>query len=321
VYPLAFIWKTDLWTTLKNILKDAMNKRRPEGFLDSAKDFMLDRLDDTLEVVARLPGHPIWAEMKENGGLATTNAAGGARLTLAKIAKLLAADPSIELHLAGHSAGAIFLAPLAQVLTTNGTVQSGPAKGMMGLGLKISSCTLWAPACTVGLFKGCYLPGIENKTINRFALFTLKDGAEQDDHCANIYHKSLLYLVSNAFEDRWRIPLFRDGEPILGMEKFILKDPVFKVSESTVKKDNPPMVELFGLPSANWVRSPNGLPEGSANASEARHHGDFDDEDRTVQATLARILDASSVSPGGLQFRPSTSARSDKMRKLSRVLG
>jgi hypothetical protein len=36
VYPLAFIWKTDLWTTLSNILKDALAKRKPEGFLDAA---------------------------------------------------------------------------------------------------------------------------------------------------------------------------------------------------------------------------------------------------------------------------------------------
>ena len=41
------------------------------------------------------------------------------------------------------------------------------------------------------------------------------DTAEQDDHCAHIYNKSLLYLVSNAFEDPARIPLFRDGVPIL----------------------------------------------------------------------------------------------------------
>ena len=32
--------------------------------------------------------------------------------------------------------------------------------------------------------------------IKQFAIFTLTDRAEQDDDCANIYHKSLLYLVS-----------------------------------------------------------------------------------------------------------------------------
>jgi len=62
--------------------------------------------------------------------------------------------------------------------------------------------------------------------IKRFALFTLDDQTEQDDDCAAIYHKSLLYLVSNAFENAVRVPVFHpDGEPILGMQKFIDKDP------------------------------------------------------------------------------------------------
>jgi hypothetical protein len=58
VYPLAFIWKTDYWTTLKYILEDAVSRRRPEGVLDAAKDFMLGmekfvRADDELTALFR----------------------------------------------------------------------------------------------------------------------------------------------------------------------------------------------------------------------------------------------------------------------------
>jgi hypothetical protein len=53
-YPLAFIWKTDYWTTLGNMLADAARRRRPEGIIDNTKDFMLDRLDDLLEPLARI---------------------------------------------------------------------------------------------------------------------------------------------------------------------------------------------------------------------------------------------------------------------------
>ena len=49
VYPLAFIWHSDYWTTITNIVQDAIRRRRPKGVLDAAKDFMLDRLDDALE--------------------------------------------------------------------------------------------------------------------------------------------------------------------------------------------------------------------------------------------------------------------------------
>jgi len=278
VYPLAFSWKSDAWTTIKNIIEDAQSRRRPEGILDAAKDFMLDRLDDAIEPLARtLGGKAMWSEMKENALFATMNEKGGARIALGFLDELLAQDPSIEIHIVGHSAGSIFHAPIVQLLTAKGKIASGPLSGMTGLGRKIETCTLWAPACTVDLFKQTYLPALSAKGIKRFALFTLTDQVEQDDHCANIYHKSLLYLVSDAFEKRVRIPLFqKDGEPILGMEKFVRGDPELDM--------------LFKNGKADWVRSPNTAEDGSPVHSTSRHHGDFDDDKPTVLATLARIL-------------------------------
>ncbi|MGO4778014.1 hypothetical protein AB4084_21325, partial [Lysobacter sp. 2RAB21] len=41
IYPLSFIWKTDAWTTLGNILRDVA-KPRSEGVVDKAKDLLLD---------------------------------------------------------------------------------------------------------------------------------------------------------------------------------------------------------------------------------------------------------------------------------------
>jgi hypothetical protein len=80
VYPLAFIWRTDYWTTVTNILKDTVSRRRPEGVLDATKDFMLDRLDDALEPLARvLTGKSAWDEMKQNA-LAASRPGGAAVL-------------------------------------------------------------------------------------------------------------------------------------------------------------------------------------------------------------------------------------------------
>lgn len=290
VYPLAFVWKTDFWTTVRNILDDALGRRRPEGFWDEAKDFLLDRLDDALEPLARaLGGKAVWDEMKENAVRATTRREGAARWVGELVAGLIRAEPDLEIHLAGHSAGSIFLAPLVQWLTARGRIASGPMAGRTGLGLRVASCTLWAPACTVELFKACYLPALRDGGIGRFTLFTLTDEAEQDDHCANIYHKSLLYLVSNAFEARPRIPMVRDGEPILGMERFVADDP--DLGRVLVRGES-------------WILAPNTQPVGSADASRARHHGDFDDDEATVRATLARILDAPRTG-AGLTFRRS----------------
>jgi hypothetical protein len=294
VYPLSFIWRTDFWSTVTNILRDALRRRRPEGALDSAKDFMLDRLDDGLEPVARLIGGKVlWDEMKENGQASTTAAQGGARFVLDQVAALAERHDDLEIHLAGHSAGSIFFAPFVQRLT-------GRRGG--GLGQTVTSCTLWAPAATVELFKACYIPAIRSGAIERFALFTLDDRTERDDSCADIYHKSLLYLVSNAFEEKQRIPVIRDGIPIVGMEKFVRAD-----------KE---LTQLFERPNAEWVLSPNTVPDGKAGASRALHHGDFDDDAATLRAALARILDAA-ADRSAFSFQRSASAASGIRRRLT----
>jgi hypothetical protein len=298
IYPISFIWHTDVWTTISNILQDAIRRRRPEGPLDKTKDFMLDRLDDALEPIARvITGKAAWDEMKENA-LAASQPGGGARLVLDHLANLLKADSTIEVHIVGHSAGSIFHAPLVRLLTSKGRIPSGYLAGENGYGIKISSCTLWAPACTTELFKQAFLPAIEAQTIKRFALFVLSGKAELDDNCAGIYHKSLLYLVSNALEKYSHIPGFRDGVPLLGMEKFI-------------NEDNQ-LGDLFSRENAQLVISPNNEAEGLVKSSGARHHGDFDDDNQTVKATLAHMLNAarSTESPTTpeLVFQRSSSA-------------
>lgn len=274
IYPVSFIWHSDLWSTLRNILQEAVRRRRPEGILDDAKDFMLDRLDDALEPVARtLGGKGLWDEMKENAELATTGAAGGIRASLDVLAQCFA-DPASRprIHVVGHSAGSIVHARLVEYLT--GT-----------LGWEIDTCTLWAPACTTALFKECYVPALESGAIKHCTLFTLTDAAEQDDHCANIYNKSLLYLVSHACETEPRIPLFRGGVPILGMETHV--------------RDDATLVDLVEQGKIDWILTPNDEPEGSPRRSNASRHGDFDDDVPTLKSTLARIVSSSNGLPRG----------------------
>ncbi len=275
VYPLSFIWKTDFWTTLQYMLADALGRRRPEGFLDSSKDFMLDRLDDALEPLTRaLGGKAEWDEMKENAIAATAAAEGGARKVARYIAELRQNGQLDELHLVGYSAGSIYLAPLVHLLTAGPTTTV--FRDARGLGQHVDTVTLWAPAITMDLFLHNYLPAIADGSIGRFRLFTLTDEAEQADNCANIYHKSLLYLVSQAFEERPHIPLVREGEPLAGMEKWV--------------RTVPELMSLFRDKQADWIRAPNAEPMGKAGASRARSHADFDDDEATVRATLAGIL-------------------------------
>ncbi len=287
IYPLVFAWKTDLLSGIMYLLEDAIRSTgRAEGFLDDLIDFMLDRADDTLELFLRTIGigKVLWDEAKENAILAaqidSNNQKGGSRLVLEYLDTLMNQDSSVEVHVAGFSAGSVFVAPLVQLLSTNGTINEGPMKDSQGYGHEVSSCTLWAPACTIDLFKKTYLPVIKpNGQLDKFALFTLNDEKEQDDNTGSIYNKSLLYLVSNAFEEPgFRIPIISpDGEPLLGMEKYIEDDQVVK--------------DLFvNSQHADWVKAPNSLPIGNPDASHADNHIDFDNDTATLQATIERIL-------------------------------
>ena len=263
VYPISIIWKTDFWTSLRNILEDAIAKRRPEGFLDSSKDFMLDRLDDALEPLARvIGGKSDWDEMKENA-IAASQPGGGLALVADLIGGLARQFPSLRVHLVSHSAGSIVFGGLVERLG-NATPQP----------VKIDTCTLWAPACTMNVYRNQYLPSVSSGHIRNLAVFTLTDKAERDDTCANIYHKSLLYLVSNAFEAGPSKPPFlreREGEPLLGLAKFVAQ--------------LPPAQRGF-----DWVLAPNANLAATLDASAAKSHGAFDDDTATLASTLGRIV-------------------------------
>lgn len=282
IYPLAFVWHSDFWSTLKNILGEAFRSRRAEGPIDSAKDFLLDRLDDTLEPIARaFGGRAQWSEMKENALAATESAAGGGRIVLRELKRLMASDPDIEIHVAGHSAGSIFMAPVVREISRFSSIQT---------------CHLWAPACTTDLFKRYYQPllGGAGRAIREFALYSLTDTAERDDHCARIYHKSLLYLVSRAFEDDYKPWQWGwKGAPILGMARFIDRDPAIK--------------RIFAKKSATWAVAPNN----SANpllASKSTRHGGFDDDEATVEGLVHRILGSKTATSAAPHFLPSAAS-------------
>jgi len=262
-YPLAFVWHSDYWSTLKNMLQDVVRRRRPEGLLDRARDFMLDRLDDGLEPLSRLfSGKSAWDEMKENA-LAASQDGHAAALVVREIRALAQDFPDLEVHLTSHSAGAVFQAGVVSLLTA-------PADGSSPF--PIETCTWWAPACTHELFDRHYAPALQAGFIRRAALYTLDDKTERDDHCARIYNKSLLYLVSNAFEDRLRPWWQDDGEPLLGLHKFSTRGRV---------------AELIAAGRIEQVVAPNGAsgPAGST----AKAHGDFDDDRATVNGSFARI--------------------------------
>src|SRR5262249_17275153 len=129
-----------------------------------------------------------------------------------------------------------------------------------------------APAITVETFKHLVLPSINAGKSPQPTLYILSDTGERDDDVGP-YGKSLLYLVSNAFEKRRETPL-------LGMEEFV----VGKGADPEMAKVRARKVD--GLPSLVIA----GKNQGPGSESQSDTHGGFDNDRRTLNSVMFRML-------------------------------
>lgn len=200
IFPIFFMWETDLWSTLKNRLSDFLHgEPRPTGgFRDTLLKFWNRRLEQGLAPV----GSMIWGEMKQNAEAISADEESGARKLHALSRTVAGFGPDrVRLHLIGHSAGSIVHCHLVRALA--------------GEGWGFKTVNFMAPAVRLDTFLDTLYPQLEDGTVEHYNQFHLSDSAEQQDPtCRPIlgYSRSLLYLVSNSFES---------GKPtrILGMEK------------------------------------------------------------------------------------------------------
>lgn len=259
IYPLHIMWESDWFNTTKNILKDqlaAADERAGGAFLDHLREAK----DRVLELTLAYPGGKLWGEMVKNAELASKNETGAMQL-LVKYAKEAKesfgneAEGNWELHVVGHSAGSIFAAHAITQLAS--------------LGISWKTLQFMAPAIRMDLFKEIVLPKIMDKTCPKPSLYILSKVGELDDDVGP-YGKSLLYLVSNAFEGS-------RGVPLLGMQKFLEEDQkLLNLLNSAVD----------GLPGI--VISGAGDKPGAMSKSDT--HGGFDNDPNTMNSVLVRIL-------------------------------
>jgi hypothetical protein len=153
-------------------------------------------------------------------------------------------------------------------------------------GVPVASLALLAPALRVDQFERDVLPHLgSGGAVQRFAVFNLSDRLELDDVCgaggADVYHKSLLYLVSRALENR--AP--RQSEvPLLGMARFFDRPS----GRSTLLGE----IRARG---GDCVFSPAALRDDSR--SDATSHGGFAGNARTMTSVVMRILGRSTAAP------------------------
>lgn len=258
IYPIFFIWRSDIKSVVLDMLESAINQRRQETSAKGMKEFLADAGDFFIEKIAQPIVTPIWEKMKSNAQDATNSPVGGAR-RVAELLQRLAEKQDIEINLVGHSAGGIFHAPLVTHLIKD-------------RGLNVNSVTLWAPGTRLDLFGDTYFPMFASAALQRFALYTLKDADERNDSLSQrnitLYRKSILYLVSNALEGRNRYDDNTSGSQILGMEKFIANNDDLKALFSDSMR-------------TRWVNA-----DATSDISCAKRHDDFDDDQQTLNSTV-----------------------------------
>jgi hypothetical protein len=135
--------------------------------------------------------------------------------------------------------------------------------------LTVQGLYLMAPACRVDLFQEKVLPAYTAGQVPTYTQFHLNDKTEQDDDCARVYNRSLLYLVSNACERKPKTP-------ILGMEKFVQAVNLTKLPSNKVK-------------GWDFITAPTAPDAGLTVRCRATKHIDFDNDPDTVRAILERI--------------------------------
>ena len=201
VYPLHFMYDTGLLEELKDVIlnKRAEAEKRAGGITD-----WTDRL---IERATRRPGRALWREMKLDAKRAFDSEASPGTQTLAAFLAAFAKPKAVpkEVHLVGHSTGGILHARLIEALAVRKTE------------LRIASVSLLAPAATVELFEGSFLPNLGSRPfgIDETHIYNLTDEVERDDNVGMVYRKSLLYLVSQAFEEEIEPPA-----KVLGMQLY-----------------------------------------------------------------------------------------------------
>ncbi len=190
IYPYHFMYDTGLMEELKDVIL-----RRRNG-VEKRAGGLVDWTDRLIEWGTRIPGRALWREMKDGAYLPFLSERAGTR-TLQIFLDALdgGAGNKLKIHLVGHSTGGILLAWLVDALKR------------IAPDARIASCSLLAPAATVELFHTHYLPALRDGRIERMQVLALNDELERKDQVAGIYRKSLLYLVSNAFEEEPPAPL------------------------------------------------------------------------------------------------------------------
>ena len=279
IYPVHIMWESSAMESLKG-LNNAItgDDQRSGGAADwpKVRDRLVEAKDRTFELTTARSGGALWGEMKRNAMLASNhNPEVGAMQIVTKhvvgalSAVTVAEKAKWEFHVIAHSAGSIYFSYALNHLLE-----------LKNQGIAFSSVNFMAPAITTELFKNLVYKSVADKVCPLPSVFILSDAGERDDKVGP-YGKSLLYLVSNAFEGE-------RGVPLLGMQFFLSKDQdLTDLFNQQLPSGHPALViagQHANIPQAQMT------PDQKFSVSESESHGGFDNDPATLNSVLRRIL-------------------------------
>jgi hypothetical protein len=262
VYPFHIMYDTGLAEEIKDAVSRAFSRaeHRAEGFFGRMKDRIVEQTDRMIEDILRKPVTPLWDEMKRDARLpfeAFDDGSVNDGIRAMEILAVALKESGLKIHLAGHSTGGVLIGHLLRAIDR------------FGANDLISTCSLFAPACTIDFYEQHYAPRLGRNAVGtrlpRLDIYNLTEKAELGDNVAKLYRKSLLWLVSRAFE--------RDQDkPILGMRRYSKK-----------------LRKRAGL-KLNYAT-------GRSNVTRSTSHGGFDNDEYTLNSMLTAILGAPPPEP------------------------
>lgn len=243
IWEIHFIWETGFMESLKDLIlgkEDFVVKRVGGGG---------DWVDRVIERTTQRVGHALWNEMAGDAELAFRRRgdAGSAFVQVLHDSLSQCEEANRpKLHLMGHSAGSIWMGHLMERWASLG-------------GNQIDSLQLYAPACTLKFYASHIQNQIIDSQVRSLTHYLLDEATERADSVAKIYRKSLLYLVSRAYQDKSR------AVPLMGMEQY-WKDvrPPAHVTSFVTRQD--------------------------PKQTESESHGGFDNDPNTMNQALTVIL-------------------------------
>ncbi|HEY3392766.1 MAG TPA: caspase family protein, partial [Lacipirellulaceae bacterium] len=263
IYPIHFVWHTGFLETVSQLLRGSREVQA------EAQRGLTDISDRAVEAVARRAGPlTVWSGMKRSAERASAKS-GGASFVADLLNTFCAAHGSaVELHAVGHSAGSIF--------------HSWFLNRANSLGVRsFKSVHFLAPAVRTDVFKK-KLNGMmgEGKGIDVLRIYTMTKDWELEDNVAQVYRKSLLYMIYYALEPTRETP-------ILGLEESLQGDTQ--------------LAKLFGLsgtaPGKDEVIFSVSRNTDGNRASTSKTHGCFDNDPATMNSVTRWILQREQIQP------------------------